>query len=80
LIVEGRKVFLKGKIMDKENNVYANMESLFVKPKKNAFYLRQLYKYFLVDKKEKKEMSQDTPSVPYNLWKSSPLTWTSMGN
>jgi len=52
--VEGRKVFLKGKIMDKENNVYANMESLFVKPKKDSFYLRQLYKYLLIDKKEKK--------------------------
>jgi acyl-coenzyme A thioesterase PaaI-like protein len=81
--VEGRKVFLKGKIMDKENNVYANMESLFVKPKKDAFYLRQLYKYFLIDNKEKKveKISQDAPSVPYDLWKlGSPLTWTSMSN
>jgi len=76
--VEGRKVFLKGKIMDNENNIYANMESLFVKPKKDAFYLRQLYKYFLIDKKEKsvEELSQSTSFVPSNLWRQNLTTST----
>jgi len=80
--VEGRKVFLKGKIMDQENNVYANMESLFVKPKKDAFYLRQLYKYLLVDKKEKKieEKSQSIANFGNNWKHSSALTWFAMSN
>jgi acyl-coenzyme A thioesterase PaaI-like protein len=81
--IEGRKVFLKGKIMDKENNVYANMESLFVKPKKEIFGLKQVYKYFLVDKKEEKveEKSQNTPFVPSNIWKQNPaLTWFAMSH
>jgi len=79
--VEGRKVFLKGKIMDKEDNVYANMESLFVKPKKDSFYLRQLYKYLLIDTKEKKieEKSKTNSFLPTGLWRPSVLPWTSMG-
>jgi len=49
--IEGRKVYLKGKIVDKENNVYTNMESLFVRPKWGG-YLKHVYRYFLNDKKE----------------------------
>jgi len=79
--VEGRKVFLKGKIMDKENNVYANMESLFIKPKQDAFYLRQIYKYFLVDKKEKvaEDNGQSFAGIPFGFWKQgSTLGWSAV--
>jgi len=48
--IEGRKVFLKGKIMDKENNVYTTMDTLFVKIKWDNFYMKQLYKSLLLDK------------------------------
>jgi len=47
--MEGRKVFLRGKIIDKENNVYTNMESLFIRPKW-GHYLKYLYRFFLFDK------------------------------
>ena len=48
--IEGRKVFLKGKIVDKENNVYTTMDTLYVKIKWDNFYLKQLYKSLLLDK------------------------------
>jgi len=49
--VEGRKVFLKGKVIDKENKVYTNMESLFIKPKWADLFLKQIYRALLLDKK-----------------------------
>jgi acyl-coenzyme A thioesterase PaaI-like protein len=64
--MEGRKVFVKGKIIDKENNVHTNMESLFIRPKQGSFVLKQLYRYLLVDKKpeEKRESF-----IPRGLWR-----------
>jgi len=59
--MEGRKVFLKGKIVDKENNVYTNMESLFVRPKWGG-YLKHVYRFFLHDKKEANESLQLIPN------------------
>jgi len=73
---EGRK------IIDKENNIYAKMEFLLVNSKKAAFYLRQLYKYFLIDKREKsvEELSQSTSFAPSKLWRQNltTSTWFSM--
>jgi acyl-coenzyme A thioesterase PaaI-like protein len=52
--VQGRKVFLKGKIVDKDNNVCTTMESLFIKAKWDNFYLKNLYRSLLLDKKVEK--------------------------
>jgi acyl-coenzyme A thioesterase PaaI-like protein len=49
--IEGRKVFLKGKIVDKDNNVYTTMDTLYIKMKWDNSYLKHLYKSLLLDKK-----------------------------
>ncbi len=60
--VEGRKVFLKGKIVDKENNVYTNMDSLFIKPKWGA-HLKHIYRHFLSDKNHPVEQLALHPKI-----------------
>lgn len=56
--VEGRKVFLKGKVVDKENKVYTSMESLFIQPKWANLFLTKLYRGFLLDRKDSAVESQ----------------------
>jgi len=56
--VEGRKVFLKGKIIDKDHNVYSSMESLFIKPKWADTYLKPLYKILGFSNTSQKAPSQ----------------------
>jgi len=48
--MEGRKVFLKGKIVDKDNNVYTTMETLYVKMKFNNYYIKHLCRSVLTDR------------------------------
>jgi len=73
--VEGRKVLIKGKIVDKENNVYTNMESLFIQPKWGNLYLGKIYRHFLkgsnspMTEKEAVEnlLPQTSVSLPWNM-------------
>lgn len=55
--VEGRKVFLKGQIIDKEKNVYTTLDTMFIKVKWDNFYIKNLYKSLLIDQSGVKSTS-----------------------
>eukprot|EP00330_Aristerostoma_sp_ATCC50986_P004010 CAMPEP_0114589398 /NCGR_PEP_ID=MMETSP0125-20121206/11849_1 /TAXON_ID=485358 ORGANISM="Aristerostoma sp., Strain ATCC 50986" /NCGR_SAMPLE_ID=MMETSP0125 /ASSEMBLY_ACC=CAM_ASM_000245 /LENGTH=244 /DNA_ID=CAMNT_0001786251 /DNA_START=56 /DNA_END=790 /DNA_ORIENTATION=+ len=48
---EGKKLFLKGKVFDKEGVVHCEMDSLFIKAKINNYYMGKIMKSILLEKK-----------------------------
>ena len=48
---EGKKLFLKGKVMDKEGKLHCEMDSLFIKAKFNNYYMGKVMKSILLEKK-----------------------------
>lgn len=68
--IEDRKLFLKGKVVDKEGKLYCEMDSLFVKAKFNNYYMNKIVKSLLVDKKVKDyQHSHPGKAVPEELIK-----------
>ena len=48
--IDGRKVYIKGQIVDKDNNVYTSMDTLYVKFKWENSYIKQISQSLLLDK------------------------------
>jgi len=49
--MEGRKIFIKGQIVDKEKNVYTTLDTLYIKVNFDNFYIKHLFKSLLLDNK-----------------------------
>jgi len=49
--MEGRKIFIKGQIVDKEKNVYTTLDTLYIKANFDNFYIKHLFKSLLLDNK-----------------------------
>jgi Uncharacterized protein, possibly involved in aromatic compounds catabolism len=48
--IEGKKIFFKGTIKDKDNTVHCTSDSLFIKVKMDNFYMNKVFKSLLLEK------------------------------